>query len=107
VYFLIGQDSLRDFPTWHAPGEIARQARLGVALRPGVSTSVAEVNRAVPQTTGRIELVRVPLIEIASSTLRANIRTGGPYRFHVPPTVADYIATRGLYREAGAVERRP
>ena len=102
LYFLIGQDSLRDFHTWHAPDEIARQARLGVAMRPGVQTTVAAVNRAVPDTTGRIELVRVPLIGVASSALRASIRAGGPYRFQVPPPVADYIAERGLYRDVNA-----
>jgi nicotinate-nucleotide adenylyltransferase len=98
LYFLIGQDSLRDFPTWHAPDEIARQARLGVALRPGVDATVADVNRAVPETIGRVELVRVPLIDVASSALRASIRAGGPFRFQVPPAVADYVAERGLYR---------
>jgi nicotinate-nucleotide adenylyltransferase len=31
LYFLMGQDSLRDFPSWHRPDLIARQARFGVA----------------------------------------------------------------------------
>ena len=98
LYFLIGQDSLRDFPHWHAPNEIARLARLGVALRPGVDATIAAVNAAVPATRGRIELVPVPLIGVASSTLRTAIGAGGSYRFQVPPAVADYIAERGLYR---------
>jgi nicotinate-nucleotide adenylyltransferase len=97
LYLLIGQDSLRDFPTWHAPAEIARQARLGVALRPGIEATVEAVNRAVPETSGRVELVPAPLIEIASRTIRANIRAGGPYRFQGPPAVAEYIPERGLY----------
>ena len=97
LYFLIGQDSLRDFPAWHAPAEIARQARLGVALRPGVTATVDAVNHAVPETIGRVELVPVPLIDVASRTIRGNIRAGGPYRFQVPPEVANYIVERGLY----------
>jgi nicotinate-nucleotide adenylyltransferase len=107
LYFLIGQDSLRDFPTWHAPAEIARLARLGVALRPGVTATVEAVNRAVPETLNRIELVPVPLIDVASRTIRANIRAGGPYRFQVPPAVADYIAGRGLYAAAAEAPRTP
>jgi nicotinate-nucleotide adenylyltransferase len=106
LYFLIGQDSLRDFPTWHAPAEIARQARLGVALRPGVVATVDAVNLAVPDTNDRIELVSVPLIDVASRTIRANIRAGGPYRFQVPPAVADYITERGLYGAGAATEPR-
>lgn len=97
LYFLMGQDSLRDFPTWHRPDLIAQRARLLVALRPGVSVSVRDVERAVPETTGRIQLVPVPLIGISSRELRESIRSGGPYRFQVPTKVADYIASNRLY----------
>jgi nicotinate-nucleotide adenylyltransferase len=34
LYLVIGEDSLRDFPTWHAPEEIAELAALAVAPRP-------------------------------------------------------------------------
>lgn len=99
LYLLIGQDSLRDFPTWHAPGAIARLARLGVALRPGVEASVAAVNHAVPETIGRVDVVPTPLIGVSSRELRATIARGGPYRFQVPPAVAEYIARHDLYQE--------
>jgi nicotinate-nucleotide adenylyltransferase len=100
LYFLMGQDSLRDFPSWHRPHAIARQARLGVALRPGVEVSVADIHQLVPESRDRIELVSVPLIGISSRELRATISADGPYRFQVPPAVADYIAAQGLYRAA-------
>jgi nicotinate-nucleotide adenylyltransferase len=99
LYFLMGQDSLRDFPTWHRPDAIARQARLGVALRPGVDVSVEQIAIAVPETRGRVDLVTVPLVGISSRELRSTIREGGPYRFQVVPAVADYISERGLYRD--------
>jgi nicotinate-nucleotide adenylyltransferase len=98
LYFLMGQDSLRDFPAWHRPEAIATLARLGVALRPGVDVSVNSITAQVPEATGRIELVSVPLIGISSSDLRHQIRAGGPFRYQVPPAVADYIEARGLYR---------
>lgn len=98
LYFLMGQDSLRDFPTWHRPDLIARQARLGVALRPGVEVSIEEIAEAVPETRGRVELVSVPLIGISSRELREQIRLGGPFRFQVVPAVADYIVAQRLYR---------
>ncbi|MGH9173676.1 MAG: nicotinate-nucleotide adenylyltransferase, partial [Vicinamibacterales bacterium] len=62
LYFLMGQDSLGDFPTWHRPDLIASQARLGVALRPGVDVAVDRVEKAVPEARGRIDIVPVPLI---------------------------------------------
>lgn len=97
LYFLMGQDSLRDFPNWHRPDLIARQARLGVALRPGYDVSVEEIADAVPETRGRVELVSVPLIGISSRELRASIRAHGPFRFQVVPAVANYIDERRLY----------
>ncbi len=97
LHFLMGQDSLRDFPTWHRPDLIAKRARLLVALRPGVTASVKDVEVAVPEATGRIQLIPVPLIGISSRELRDAIRSGGPYRFQVPPNVADYIQLHRLY----------
>lgn len=99
LYFLMGQDSLRDFPAWHRPDLIATRARLVVALRPGVRVSVDEIERAVPESRDRIQLVPVPLIGISSRELRVSIRAGGPYRYQVPPSVADYIHARRLYLE--------
>lgn len=97
LYFLMGQDSLRDFPHWHRPDLIAQQARLGVALRPGFDVSVEAIAMAVPETLGRVDVVRVPLIGISSRELRESIRAGGPFRFQVVPSVADYIESERLY----------
>jgi nicotinate-nucleotide adenylyltransferase len=99
LHFLMGQDSLRDFPTWHRPDLIAERARLVVALRPGISVSVEQVEQAVPAARDRIELVPVPLIGISSRELRAAIRSGGPFRYQVLPKVADYIESRRLYQD--------
>lgn len=100
LYFLMGQDSLRDFPTWRDPGKIARLARLGVALRPHVSVALDEIHSTVPETCERIYLVHVPLIELSSSDIRQRIIDGRPHRFQVPEGVADYIETNGLYQRA-------
>jgi nicotinate-nucleotide adenylyltransferase len=99
LHFLMGQDSLRDFPTWHRPDLIAERARLVVALRPGVSISIDEVERSIPAAKDRIQLVPVPLIGISSRELRGTIRAGGPYRYQVLPAVAEYIEQRRLYRD--------
>ena len=99
LYFLMGQDSLRDFPTWQRPDWIASQARLGLAMRPRVNVALSEVEAAVPETRGRVEIVSVPLIGISSRELRATIRDHGPFRFQVVPAVADYIVTHGLYQD--------
>jgi nicotinate-nucleotide adenylyltransferase len=97
LYFLMGQDSLRDFPTWKNPDKIARLARLGVALRPHVDVAVEAIENAVPDASGRIHLIDVPLIDVSSRIIRHNIRSGRPFRFQVPHGVANYIDENGLY----------
>lgn len=99
LYFLMGQDSLRDLPNWHDPNRIARLARLGVALRPGVEVDVNRIVQQVPDAAGRIDLVDVPLIQIASRVIRERVRSGLPIRYQVPRSVELFIARRGLYRE--------
>jgi nicotinate-nucleotide adenylyltransferase len=98
LYFLMGQDSLRDLPTWHDPNRIARQAFLGVALRPGVEMNVEAIVRQVPEARDRIILVDVPLIEISSREIRRRVREGLPIRYQVPRAVERYIVDHGLYR---------
>ena len=97
LYFLMGQDSMRDFPSWRDPGKIASLARLGVALRPYVNVSIADIHDAVPETRDRIRLVHVPLLEISSRDIRRRIAEGMPFRFQLPHGVANYIETNGLY----------
>ncbi len=104
IYFLMGQDSLRDFPTWRDPDRIAELATLGVALRPGVDVDTEDIIRAVPEASGRIRLVSVPLIGISSRDVRRRIRHGEPFQFQVPPGVANYIDTHGLYKDDDAVQ---
>lgn len=104
LYFLMGQDSLRDFPTWYQPGAIAGLARLGVALRPGVDVNVEDIEVRIPETRNRIELVPIPLIGVSATDIRSSVRSGGPFRFQVLPTVADYIQEHQLYREGNSTE---
>ena len=98
LYFLMGQDSLRDFPTWRNPDKIARLAKLGVALRPHVDVSIEAIEGAVPDARGRILMVDVPLIDVSSTAIRNSIRAGRPFRFQVPRGVANYIDANGLYK---------
>jgi nicotinate-nucleotide adenylyltransferase len=101
LFFLMGQDSLRDFPRWRDPGRIAQLATLAVALRPGVEMDVRDIIDAVPETAGRIQLVSVPLIGVSSRDVRGRIRDGESFRFQVPTLVANYIVSHGLYTDSG------
>ena len=97
ILFLMGQDSLRDFPTWHEPDLIAQRARLGVALRPGVEVDLEAILRAVPSARGRLDLIPVPLIQISSREIRRRVYHGEPITYQVPKTVEEHIRKAGLY----------
>jgi len=48
LFFLMGGDSLADFPGWYDSAGIVRQARLAVMQRPGYEPDLAKLERAVP-----------------------------------------------------------
>jgi nicotinate-nucleotide adenylyltransferase len=101
LVFLMGEDSLRDLPTWHDPERIVRQAELAVAARPGVDIDLEGIARQIPGVRGRVHLVPTEEIPISSSDIRRRVGAGEPIGGLVPAAVAEYIAQRGLYRTEG------
>jgi nicotinate-nucleotide adenylyltransferase len=99
LFFLMGEDSLRDLPTWHDPERLLRTAELAVAARPGVAADLASVTRRVPTLRGRVHLVPTEEIAISSSEIRSRVRNNLSIRGLVPPAVKAYIRDHGLYRQ--------
>ena len=99
LVFLIGEDSLRDFPTWRDPDRILRAAELAVAGRPGIDVDVAGLVRTLPALHGRLTIVPMEEMPISSSEIRRRVAEGSPIDHLVPAAVADYIACKGLYRQ--------
>lgn len=95
--FLMGEDSLRDLPSWRDPRRIVELAEIGVATRPDVDVDLASVLRAVPKASGRITIVPIPMVGISSRDIRQRARERRPIAFHVPQRVEQYIQERGLY----------
>ena len=96
VFFIIGADSLRDFPSWHRPDAIIRLARLAVARRPGVVVDAAMLD-ALPGLRQRVALFDSPLIEISSTEIRDRAARDRSITWLVPPAVERYIYENGLY----------
>lgn len=97
LWFIIGGDSLADLHTWRCPGTIVSLARLAVARRPGWDIDLGDVNRLVPESPGRIDVVDTPLIDIASHEIRFRASQSQPIRYLIPETVRDYIDQNRLY----------
>lgn len=99
LFFVMGEDSLRDFPGWHAPGAIAALAQLAVVTRPNVEVEVTTIVRAVPALAGRIHPIAIPQLDIASHDLRARVAAARPIAYQVPEAVEQYIREHDLYRQ--------
>ncbi|MCY2964715.1 MAG: nicotinate-nucleotide adenylyltransferase [Planctomycetota bacterium] len=99
LVFLMGADSLADFPKWKAPGRILELAEIAVVNRGGAP--IPDLSPLIEQfgasATGRVQIVTIPGIEIASRDIRERVRLGKSIRYLVPRAVECYIAEHRLY----------
>lgn len=92
-FFVMGEDSLREFGTWREPERILQLARLAVVRREG--TPRAGVRAALRR---RVVFVPMPSVGISSSEIRRRVARGRSVRYWVPDTVLSYMDRHGLYR---------
>lgn len=97
LFFLIGGDSLRDLATWHQPQRIIDTAKIAVMTRPDAEYDLDMLEAALPGLRERLHFVESPLIEIAGSTIRQQVRAGQSIRYLVPDAVNSYIRDHQLY----------
>ena len=101
LFFLMGADSLADFPKWHRPDDICRLATPLVVHRAESAEPNFEALRPLV-SADRLDQIRQQQIEmpptpISSSQIRALIASGGNWQAFVPAEVADYIEKHQLY----------
>jgi nicotinate-nucleotide adenylyltransferase len=96
-WLILGADAVRDLPRWRRPERILELCRLAVLPRPGCD--VDAILAALP-ATARAERVPMPLLDISSSALRADVAAGRSLRYLVPDNVCEFILKQRLYRNA-------
>ena len=101
LWFLMGLDSLIDFPNWQDPDRIRRTARLAAATRPRYEINWTPLERALPGIMHEVTLLPMPGVSIASQNIRRKIQHGSSIRYLVPEAVRDYIIEKTLYRLEG------
>ncbi len=95
IFLIIGMDSLLDLKNWKDPQKLVSEVILAVAPRPGCS------NDSIPGwLLEKTVFLPMPAIDLSSSRIRQRVRCGKPIRYLVPPSVEEYIKTKGLYRPA-------
>jgi nicotinate-nucleotide adenylyltransferase len=87
-WLLMGADQYAKLDSWHRPQDVKKLARIAVFARPG--TTLSE----------KIHLVPMPPMPISASDIRARVARGEDISALVPPAVANYVATHGLYAAA-------
>lgn len=100
-YFIIGADSLRDFPTWREPGRILELCTLLAACRDEEDISVMEgrVNELLQMYPGEILLMNSPKVDAASKEIRKMVSEGKEISGYVGDEEAKYIAKLHLYEK--------
>ncbi len=101
LFWMIGEDSLSELPTWRRAGELVNMCRIVTAAR----SPVDRVDWIVLQSAFDAEQVRrlrdgllsTPVMDISSTEIRRRIRDGCSIRYLVPDPVAEYIRERRLY----------
>ena len=98
IYFIIGEDSLRDISKWYKPQEILKLCTLLVFPR----VSMESLNKVIAETKkaldGNILPIDAPVIGISSTQIRERIRDGKGVRHMLPDSVLEYIKENNLYQ---------
>jgi nicotinate-nucleotide adenylyltransferase len=103
ILLLIGTDAARDLPSWRDVAGVFRLARPVVVERPGDERLDWDaLSAALPDGLGetlRASVLRLETARRVSSTrIRARLARGESVAGLVPPPVAQYIESHGLYR---------
>ena len=92
-FLMIGQDQYAGLHTWRDWRELLSRVTLAVANRPGVAVEPhPDVKAAAHQ------VVPLPMLDIASTDIRARVAAGQDIGTLVPVSVARYIEANHLYR---------
>jgi nicotinate-nucleotide adenylyltransferase len=92
-FFLVGADVVDSFASWREPERIAELATV-VVVRRGEEGSIVGAGRSPIA----FHQLRTRRIDVSSTEIRARVRARQSIHGFVPPAVATYIETTGLYR---------
>jgi len=96
--YLMGEDSLRDLPTWNMPQRFVDSCDLiGVMDRVAVECEEARLEKELPGLRDKLVNLGVPPIMISGREIRSRVRERRPFQYLMPSPVSNYILERGLY----------
>ena len=96
LYFILGRDTLAEFPVWKEPRRLLELCTLVVAPRLG-SKDLKHLEASIPELRERVIQLDMPVIEISSSGIRQRVAQGLSIRYLVPAEVEEYVAEQKIY----------
>lgn len=113
--FIIGQDSLLNFPSWYQYETILNNSHLIVCRRPGYPLTMKEEahqqwldQHLTPHIedlhnlpAGKIYLAETPWFDISATLIRQRLQSGQSCAELLPESVLRYIHQQGLYQKTG------
>ena len=98
LYMTIGSDMLETFDEWYRWREILAMVTLVVQSRePGDGDALHAAAQKLEEAGGKIMFADAPVLECASSDIRAGKYPPARLKELLPPPVADVIHRNGLY----------
>ena len=99
-YFILGADSLFAIEEWRYFKEIFPTCTILAAMRDDkdVRTMQEQISYLKERYGAKIELLRAPLLEISSTTIRKRAAMRRGIRYIVPDSVSNYIKEHELYQ---------
>ncbi|MBN1176130.1 MAG: nicotinate (nicotinamide) nucleotide adenylyltransferase [Dehalococcoidales bacterium] len=102
IYFIVGWDSLGQFPGWREPERILGMCKLAAVPRPGWERpDMRKVEKKLPGISQRVVLLDKPHVDISASAVREMVADGKSIGSLVPGSVAEYIKEHSLYKKQG------
>ena len=109
--FIIGQDSLLTFPSWHRYETILDNTHLLVTRRPGYPLTMAQeehqqwldrhltsnIEELHNQPAGKIYLAETPWFDVSATLIRERLQRDESCEEMMPEAVLTYIMQQGLY----------
>jgi nicotinate-nucleotide adenylyltransferase len=82
----MGADQYGKLDSWHRPQDVRKLANIAVFARPGFRL-----------TDPTVKTIPFKPMDISASQVRARVARGEDISALVPPAVANYVASQGLY----------
>ena len=98
LFLILGWDAARELGTWHRPAEVLRLAEPVIVNRPGLGAPAEPELRAAGLDPARTIVCPQRTPDARATQVRELAARGALLEAMVPPAVAEYIRTHGLYR---------